>query len=299
MTHWSDEEVFALLGIWAEEEIQALLEGLRRNQSVLERIAREMGAAGHSKTASQCKDKLKKLKTKYKKLKDGHDISGTNRHNWPFYDKMDEVLGTRHSVQPPITIDTSLLQQDSDDLGDEQQDEQPGQVNEPFNSSVTSTLSTTTAAIATNTTSPTSTITVSTSTSTANSTSTITVSTSTSTANSTARLTESTSKGSSSSLPSIHKKGKSPKKRYRKIDAMEKAMDRIVRLQEASDDRFLALEEKRLKLEETMMSSLHRSLNILQQTMTPYAYPFGPMPTPPLPGPTQLPPLDEDIDEVP
>ena len=29
------------------------------------------------------------------KTKDDHDICGTNRHNWPFLDKMDEVLGTR------------------------------------------------------------------------------------------------------------------------------------------------------------------------------------------------------------
>ena len=70
---------------------------------MLERISREMNEAGYNKSATQCKEKLKKLRTytKYKKLKDGHDISGTNRDNCPFYEKMDEVLGSRHSVQPP------------------------------------------------------------------------------------------------------------------------------------------------------------------------------------------------------
>ena len=66
-----------------------------------------MNEAGYNKSATQCKEKSKKLSTKNKKLKDGHDISGTNRDNWSFYEKMDEALGSRHSVQPPVTIDTS------------------------------------------------------------------------------------------------------------------------------------------------------------------------------------------------
>jgi hypothetical protein len=78
MTNWSDDEVFRLISIWSEEEIQALLDNNRRNQSIFERIAREMATAGFSKTAAQCKDKIKKLKNKYKKLKDGHDVSGNN-----------------------------------------------------------------------------------------------------------------------------------------------------------------------------------------------------------------------------
>ena len=40
-------------------------------------------------------------------MKDGHDVSGTNRDNWEFFDVMDQVLGSRHFVDPPTTIDTS------------------------------------------------------------------------------------------------------------------------------------------------------------------------------------------------
>ena len=101
---WSDAEVLCLIDIWADEEVQSLLESSRRNaSSIFERISREMNEAGYNKSATQCKEKLKKLRTKYKKLKYGHDISSTNRDNWPFYEKMDEVLGSRHSVQPQVT----------------------------------------------------------------------------------------------------------------------------------------------------------------------------------------------------
>ena len=72
------------------EEIQSLLEGSRRNQAIFDRISRELGEAGYNKSATQCKDKLKKLK-------DGHDVSGTNRDNWEFFDVMVQVSGSSHS----------------------------------------------------------------------------------------------------------------------------------------------------------------------------------------------------------
>ncbi len=49
---WSDVEVFKLVEIWGEEEIQALLEGCTRNKQVYEKIAREMVEAGYDRTVS-------------------------------------------------------------------------------------------------------------------------------------------------------------------------------------------------------------------------------------------------------
>ena len=274
MTNWSDDEVFRLISIWSDEEIQALLESSRRNQAIFERIAREMGAAGFHKSPAQCKDKIKKLKNKYKKLKDDHDISGTNRHNWPFFDKMDEVLGTRHSVQPPVTIDTSLSHHDDDD--DEvltetttQSDVVPGNIeSEPIESPMSPSTS-----VPANTTATTTTVTA---------TSSAVLPTTTSTTNASTVVT-------SSSSSSIRKKGKSPKKRARKGDAIEKAVDKLARLQEASDDRFFTLEEKRLKVEERMMSTLQSSMKFFQQamlSMPSYGGYYPPGPSIPPPGPS-------------
>ena len=47
-----------------------------------------MSKAGYNKTAEQCREQLK-----------------AEREDWPYFDDMDAVLGTRHATEPPITID--------------------------------------------------------------------------------------------------------------------------------------------------------------------------------------------------
>ena len=42
---------------------------------MFDRISRELGEAGYTKSATRCKEKLKKLKARYKKSKDGHDVA--------------------------------------------------------------------------------------------------------------------------------------------------------------------------------------------------------------------------------
>ena len=252
---WSDAEVLCLIDIWADEEVQSLLESSRRNASIFERISREMNEAGYNKSATQCKEKLKKLRTKYKKLKDGHDISGTNRDNWPFYEKMDEVLGSRHSVQPPVTIDTSggtrgNHQYNEEDGGDV---DLQGHVDDELNITPTTPTATDNPSMPT----------------------------STSTSTTPASTTSTSVPGTSSRvLPKRKspKKGKSPKKakRPKKIDVMDRTLMKIAEIQEESDDRFLALEEKRMKMEEKMLSALQGSLNFMQQAMLPvYSMPYG------------------------
>ena len=111
---WSDEETFKLVELWGEEEIQALLEGCTRNKHVYDKIARGMGEAGYERTGVQCRDKIKKLKTEYKKVKDNNDETGRQRKVWRFYDCMNEVLGDRPATRPPVLIDT--LESDSEEV---------------------------------------------------------------------------------------------------------------------------------------------------------------------------------------
>ena len=47
------------------------------------------------------------MKNDYKKKRDAQQTSGAGRHDWPFFDAMDTVLGIRHATEPPITIDTT------------------------------------------------------------------------------------------------------------------------------------------------------------------------------------------------
>ena len=50
---------------------------------------------------------MKNLKQYYKDLKDGHNRSGHDRSDWPYYDLMDGVLADRPATRPRSVIDTT------------------------------------------------------------------------------------------------------------------------------------------------------------------------------------------------
>ena len=74
---WSWDEVLKLIEIWGDSAIQAQLEGCKRNQDVYDRIAADLRDAGFECTGKQCREKIKKLKGEYRKIKDtSPDASG-------------------------------------------------------------------------------------------------------------------------------------------------------------------------------------------------------------------------------
>ena len=87
MATWSKEETLRLIEIWGDDRIQAQLGGVHRNQEVFTKIAREMSASGLERTIQQCRDKLKKLKSEYRKLKDEQGKTGeSKRKDWEAMD---------------------------------------------------------------------------------------------------------------------------------------------------------------------------------------------------------------------
>ena len=56
---WNDEETTKLIELWGEEDIQAMLEGCKRNKAVYEKIAREMETSGYERSAVQCRERKK------------------------------------------------------------------------------------------------------------------------------------------------------------------------------------------------------------------------------------------------
>ena len=63
---WNDDEVWALLAIWADASIQKQLLGTVWNMTVFNKIAHELARKGYQHDAKQCQEKLKQLKKKYK-----------------------------------------------------------------------------------------------------------------------------------------------------------------------------------------------------------------------------------------
>lgn len=116
--NWTDAEVFKLISSWGEDTTQAELEGCKRNKVIFLKIAQELKESGCDKSAEQCREKIKKLKAEYRKVKDKHGKTGTGRKKWKFLDALDEVLGHKPATRPPVLIDTLQEKTPADHIPD-------------------------------------------------------------------------------------------------------------------------------------------------------------------------------------
>ncbi|XP_053113292.1 bifunctional phosphoribosylaminoimidazole carboxylase/phosphoribosylaminoimidazole succinocarboxamide synthetase isoform X3 [Hemicordylus capensis] len=90
--HWCDNEVRALINIWADEEIQQMLEGATRNKEIFEEIARRLVKVGIDRDWKQCRTKYKNLKYEYRALQKENDQLGNAKRRMRFYDEIDCIL---------------------------------------------------------------------------------------------------------------------------------------------------------------------------------------------------------------
>ena len=79
---WTVKATRALVSVWGQESMQSELDGVARNWSIFEKIAREPMAKGFEKTWQQCHAKLKNLTQKYRK------VSAVANYNTACYTKM-------------------------------------------------------------------------------------------------------------------------------------------------------------------------------------------------------------------
>ncbi|KAG7461765.1 hypothetical protein MATL_G00194600 [Megalops atlanticus] len=90
---WTPEEIQAMLSIWADSTVQKELESSVRNEKVFLRISSELAAVGFLRSAKQCREKVKKLKQEYRKLKEHNSRGGPDRKGGKWFNIMDSVLG--------------------------------------------------------------------------------------------------------------------------------------------------------------------------------------------------------------
>ncbi|XP_015235922.1 PREDICTED: uncharacterized protein LOC107088325 [Cyprinodon variegatus] len=87
---WSKKEVLTLLTHWANPAVQQELSRNVRNNAVYSSLSARLAALGYNKTAQKCKEKLKKLKQDYKRIKNSNHLDG-GKNIW--FDIIDQVLG--------------------------------------------------------------------------------------------------------------------------------------------------------------------------------------------------------------
>lgn len=93
-SNWSEPEVVELLQLWSDEAVQLELESCLRNQHVFNRIAVALHDRGIYRTADQCREKIKKLKLDYRRMKENQQTPRGARAR-RFYDVIDRVLSNR------------------------------------------------------------------------------------------------------------------------------------------------------------------------------------------------------------
>ncbi|XP_066532416.1 multifunctional protein ADE2 isoform X1 [Hoplias malabaricus] len=90
--NWTEEEVAALLNIWAEEGIQQQLQVSTRNKDVFVQISRRLLQQGVERDWKQCRTKYKNLKYLYRSLQRGKADMGDTRRIMKFYEQLDSIL---------------------------------------------------------------------------------------------------------------------------------------------------------------------------------------------------------------
>ena len=77
-------------------------------KKIVEQINAQMRENGHSfkRTPVECRSRVKRLKTHYFKTKEVNKKSGSRRTSFPYYERMDRLLGRRPIVEPVAQYDS-------------------------------------------------------------------------------------------------------------------------------------------------------------------------------------------------
>ncbi|KAM4537984.1 uncharacterized protein V3H82_023750 [Fundulus diaphanus] len=105
---WSHEEIKALIDVWSDENISELLVTTHKNSEIFKLISKEMGALGFTRTIAQCRNKLKKLRYQYIKIRDMIMKNGSSgvKDRFPWYDELDAILGARPTCIPQHIVES-------------------------------------------------------------------------------------------------------------------------------------------------------------------------------------------------
>uniref|UniRef100_A0A8C4NC15 Myb/SANT-like DNA-binding domain-containing protein n=1 Tax=Eptatretus burgeri TaxID=7764 RepID=A0A8C4NC15_EPTBU len=108
--YWEAHQVRALVTLWTDESVQQQLRTFRRNELVYCNLSDELAKIGIQKTAQQCREKLKRMKQEYRRIKSHNMQNGADFKTSEYYDVFDAMLGNwpegRIIPQPGTSADS-------------------------------------------------------------------------------------------------------------------------------------------------------------------------------------------------
>uniref|UniRef100_UPI00358E9095 uncharacterized protein isoform X2 n=1 Tax=Myxine glutinosa TaxID=7769 RepID=UPI00358E9095 len=114
--YWETHQVRALVSLWTNETVQLQLRNFRRNELVYCSLSDELAKIGIRKTAQQCREKLKRMKQEYRRIKNHNMQNDVEFKTSEYYDVFDAMLGHlpegRGILQPGTIADTQSTEGD-------------------------------------------------------------------------------------------------------------------------------------------------------------------------------------------
>ncbi|KAG1652469.1 Zinc finger and SCAN domain-containing protein 20 [Nymphon striatum] len=113
---WNFKETKYLLDIWSSESIQKSLKEINRNRRVWEDIATKLNekGIGDLRTYTQCKDKVRNLVGRYRKVISHNSQSGNEKISCPFYDKIHKIVQFKPTAEE-LNIVSSIKDKSDED----------------------------------------------------------------------------------------------------------------------------------------------------------------------------------------
>ncbi|GFT81751.1 uncharacterized protein NPIL_688681 [Nephila pilipes] len=94
---WSDDETALLLQLWGGNDAQSELTGNKRNFVVYEKISETMSSMGFLRSASQCREKIKRMKREYTLTKQHNEQTTGPKKHMRFYEQFEKILFEKQS----------------------------------------------------------------------------------------------------------------------------------------------------------------------------------------------------------
>ncbi|VDI33220.1 uncharacterized protein [Mytilus edulis] len=105
---WTFAETGALISLWQQDHIQKMFNSMCRKKPIWEDISKQLKIKGIDRTGKQCEVRIHTMTTKYRKIVKANKESGASPKFCPFFEQLDEVLGTKASTAPPCLIDSGI-----------------------------------------------------------------------------------------------------------------------------------------------------------------------------------------------
>jgi len=100
-TDWTHSMTLLLLELYRNHRTQ--FRSAKHMRNVWQKICDKMSEEGYNLTWQLCEKKFRNMKATFKDIKDNNRQSGRGKRKWPYYEILNELLGSEPAINPTAT----------------------------------------------------------------------------------------------------------------------------------------------------------------------------------------------------